>query len=396
MQVIIALENPEQSQMAKQVLDSLSYSSILCTNRASLEKTLREDTGIVICNMQFHGEDMTDLPLKYPSVRWIVQGCMSWATATELSRLNKFSEIIPDPLSYSNLYEAILSTPDLSIDATISRHAYFRWLRLAALNNFGVTDNDLLEKLNEIPSYNNGFENVPHDLRDLFFRRSLNGAFSNSHFASIFYSLTQDNKTGTLHLWRNQLHWIIAFESGIPFDIEIRDPNDFFGVFDWSHRQKQYDSVFPKTPCMSRKEYLRKEPQSRIILKSWLTSMLLEVFTWPEAMFEWRDDVRPPKEEYHPDFSREDLNQIFTSGIFEKTPLALIFEVTQSCLSYFLKLKDNGSDCGMSLPDGTKAVVEQLKKGDTLTEMLAVFPSECPVHQVVYFFFVMNQLELIA
>ena len=123
MQVIIALENPEQSQMAKQVLDSLSYSSILCQNRFSLEEMLQEDTGIVICNMQFHGEDMTVLPHKYPSVRWIVQGCMSWATATELSRLNKFSETILDPLSYSNLYEAILSTPDLSIGATISRRS---------------------------------------------------------------------------------------------------------------------------------------------------------------------------------------------------------------------------------------------------------------------------------
>ena len=75
----------------------------------------------------------------------------------------------------------------------------------------------------------------------------------------------------------------------------------------------------------------------------------------------------------------------------------MILEVVVSALPYFLKLRDNARGVfRMQLPKEARVVLEKLRDGNTLTEMLAMLPQDYPVQRVVYLAAMLDELNWIS
>ena len=399
MLAIIAIENSKTVNIYKSLLKQMGYECPSCTNIQIFRDLLKKSPDVVLSSSSVFDVPILDEIAKHPQTHWFVQERMSWAGAHELYKNSGCEDVLLECISESNLFESIsrMKSASSSQDKT-GELAYFRWYRTTALELKTQTSEKFLEHLDD----NNTTENPDgasflNSLEKRFFTSCENGFLSGTHFGAILYDILTERKTGTIQLRRSGIHWNIAFDNGIPFDLSTLDRDDYFGIASWALRRPEFENwIKPEDKIKAEYALLSEHPQSKTLYKSWITALLLEIFSWPEASFHWIQNDIPKHAEFHPAFSHENILNLIIQGILEWTPMSFILEVTQTCLPYFLKLKDNCTGPDKGLPMTAKAVAEKLKKGDTLPEMLAAFSVDYPVHQVVYLLLLMRNLELNA
>ncbi len=392
---LIATNNPDSFLDYPILLNALGYETQICSSLEKFTQFLEQNPDIIITPPAIQDISVLDIIPKYPKIRWFIQDQMSWSGAAKLFKSSGCEDVLFEIPSISNLFETICSTKTGAKTGTLS---HYRWLKSATTIIQQQNTDDILENLDDSsPEMSQHCVSQQYTLESQFFNPKTSGTLSQTHFDTILEHIFSEKKTGVLHLWRKTMHWSITFSNGIPFDMFTHDEHGFFKMDAWAERHPLYKGWFSKSDCAKTvREKLREIPDAITLHKDWMSTLMLEIFSWPEADFAWKSETLFPKTKTHPQFSGQEIQQMLINGVFNWTPMAFILEVTQSCLPYFLKLKDNPEWSDDGLPNLAKAVAEKLKKGDTLSEMLATLSVDYPVHQVVYLFLMMRHLDLNA
>ena len=396
MTALIALQNEKTVQSIVDILNAMGMEARICREYDEFVECLKEKPEIVVSEPSIQDNSVLELIAEKPWSRWIIQDHFSWAAADFLCSQVGCYDILMDITGDSNIYE-VLSSPYKSLNSSgnAGNIAHYRWIRADSFypaTSEPVGLHDILGETNGADRLGNDFCSCIHNR---FFTFSNNGYLEQTHFSAILKHLFDEKLTGTLHLWRRSMHWSIAFQDGLPFDMMTSDELGYFTVTSWAKRQEEFKDVF-KSETDSTHKSLHATPQAPQILKSWITSLMSEIFSWPYGDYLWCPDELPEKDDIFPEISRENILNTLIYGIFYHTPMVFIVEVTQSLLPYFLKLKDNIEWFETALPESARAVVEKLRKGITISELLATMPDDSPVHQVVYFLILMEKLDLKA
>ncbi len=397
MQAVSALTHSRNRREIQRILSVLGYEMTVCKTFMELENLLKAAPALVICNAEFQEHSVIDLPAKYPKIHWIIQGEFSWSAAAELVRVHGFCDVILEPFSCSNLFDAVWLLDNGGCAYSTGQVAYMRWLHGTIVKAGPSNSEKYLEKLDE-PGKNADAEFSPlSSLKQCFFRKTDSGLLSKTHFASLLYRIMNEQLSGTLHGFRESLHWRIAFDAGAPYAFSTCDAYSFFELKTWTEQVPEFHNLWMHD---GRDENLlevySRQPELIEAYKAWMTSSISEMFTWPEAEFSWHGWEISPKKAFHPEFSLQECMEMILDGVFHHLPLSFVVEVTQSCLPYFLKLNDNRQRFLEQLAPETATVVEKLKKGDTLTNLLMSENDKITVHQTVYLLLIMSQLDFIA
>ena len=396
MTALIALQNEKTVQSIVDILGVMGMETRICNDYDEFIECLNEKPELVVSDPSIQDNSILELIAEKPWSRWIIQDRFSWAGADFLCSQVGCYDILMDVTGDSNIYE-VLSSPfkSLSSSGNAGNIAHYRWIRA---DSFYPATNDPAG-IHDILAESNASEESENDfcdcIRKRFFTFANNGYLEQTHFSAILKHISDEKLTGTLHLWRRSMHWKIAFQNGLPFDMMTSDELGYFTVTSWAKRQDEFKDAFQseKDTILTS---LHATPQAPKILKTWIAALMIELFSWPYGDYLWCPDELPEKDNIFPEFSHENVLNILISGTFYYTPMVFIVEVTQSLLPYFLKLKDNTERFETALPESAKAVVEKLRKGITISELLATMPDDSPVHQVVYFLILMEKLDLKA
>ena len=385
MKAILAIGDVPEKREMMQVIEASGYDVVYCPDRDAFERSLSDGVSLFVFSVQTVGDDFAEICAQYPNASKIAIEDYGWAAAATLVRMGIVDDVVIGKPVPSNLVAAL---GGLSSRAqSTAGHAYFRWVS-ASLREPSYPEREIVRETLGDQSDSTKIERAMamQTIDAQFFRRGPHGHLSGTHFSALLYRLHESGFSGRLQLWRTGLHWILSFEKGLPYCLETRDACDVLSFARWQGDGEGEDPYL---------RMRRQKKASRELYSAWFRARLLEIFAWPDAEYAFCDGNRPPREPFHASLTHDDIVAMIFDGICRYAPKAVILEVTQSCLSYFFKLKDNAS-----LPDWNRpqvqAVVEKLKKGDTLTEMLATFAVESPVHQVVYLGLIMGQVDWIA
>ena len=406
---ICAIQNKAFSTLTTSMLEDAGYEVISIRERQKLIDTLNSQKIALILSDRMIGDSpVTDLPASYPDITWFVHltDVFSLSAASTLCSVYRFTDFIPTPSAISNIYAAIWMfknhlTGYQAFDSNAT-HAKFQSQRSSALN----IPNQIELLPDHDPSLSalkvNGAQCLDN-INASFFRNQDYGTFEHTHFSAIFYRLCAQHQTGRLHLRRTGLHWVIFFKDGAPFDIDMRSSRNSLDFPAWYQRKTQNSSPEISTNLsiqdreLTRREIIREIPGYEKWFKTWLTDMICEIFAWPQAEFQWMPGNIPVTEPYHPQMSAKDCMQILQTGVLLWLSEASILDVTQSVLPYFLKLNDNKALAEASFStQGFESIVEKLKMGDTLAEMLTGNHASHIVHSVIYMLIMMGHLDLIS
>ena len=409
---ICAIENQTFLSISSALLEDAGYEVGQANDRSKLLSLLNESAvDLVICDRVLGEESITDLPVKYPKSQWFIHltDIYGLAAASSLCSEFQFADFIPMPAATSNIYAAIWMarnrrSGNFTFDSN-AVHAKFQSQRSSVLGSSGFTSDSIQDdKMHGVRGIKQNGAQCLQTIQERFFKVGQEGTFANCHLSAIFYRIMAENKTGRLHLRRPGLHWVIFFKDGAPFDIDMRMSAYSLDFPAWAQKEEnQFSTKDMSTDLtihdneLTRRDRIKRIPENVSKFRAWIIAMMNEIFAWPQAEFQWMDGNIPPTELYHPQFSLEECLDILETGVFFWQSKSSIMDITQSVLPYFLKLKDNGS-----LPEGSvsaqeiESIVEQLKLGDTLTEMLAVNQNSHLVHAVIYLLIMMGHLELIS
>ncbi|MBR4985602.1 MAG: DUF4388 domain-containing protein [Proteobacteria bacterium] len=400
--MLAALASQTPCANAHAILHAFGYEVFDCPGRAALEELLETKVmDLVLCDMFLDDRPSADLPERYADTAWIacIDRTCGWALGAELHRLSGFCDVLYMPVAETELFASLWAISQMRETGCLmentARHAEFRWMKKTYSSPPSVTLEHYVEKLDDVFAVpESGSEDYASSLQVQFFRPGDSGFLSQTQFARLWYRITAGGMTGLLHLIRQGLRITLCFESGSLYDVQARDPLGYFDIRSWCNRNGISQSF---APGQSRREFLKALPDAASHIAKWARALVLEIFTWSEAAFDWQTDNLPPRQNFHPTPDMLNAQEILAEGIFKQMPVAFVLEVTHSCLSYFLKLKDNmtGLDHAF-LPPQAIEVAESVKKGDTLPGMLAAYAADYPVHQVIYLYLVMGQLDLIA
>ena len=386
MTTAVALHQLDTNLIA--VLEAYGYVPVVCDTPDVLEKCILEDEPkLGICTLIPSQKELFELPNRYPEIKWIAFAELGWAAEYETAIQCGFADILPLPATASNLFEALYNLSNQPLKGNSFSHARFRWLRTGTEHFMQSHHDALTEKLDELS------DNAKNDLLTIPFANpylnpSLKGSLIHTHLAAIFHTIGERHLTGTLHLWRASLHWILYFSEGDIVNVHASDNLQFFD----SCQNSESSSLNEDEANLADEK--THDPEN--VLPNWL-SLVYEVFTWRDGNFEWISNKLSQNDNFISSLNKISTEFIIIQAALKWIPMTIILEVTHSCLSNFLKLKDNVP----KLPEAdfspqVIAVVEKLTKGDNLTEMVAAFPSEYPVHQVVYLFLILGHIELLA
>lgn len=400
--MLAAIASQIPCENAHAILHAFGYEVFVCPDRASLEALLdAKAMDIVVCDLFLDGSPCIDLPDRYAETVWIacLDRTCGWALSAELRRLSGFWDILHTPIPETELFASLWNISQAratcSKPENTARHAEFRWMKKTYSSPPSVTLEHYVEKLDDALSLQDtGDDEYASSLQVQFFRPGDSGFLSQTQFARLWHRLTAGGLTGMLHLKRPGIALSLCFEHGSLYDILVRDPLGYFDIRSWCIRNgfAEYSE-----PSLSRSDFLNSLHNSADCLAEWLRFLVLEIFTWPEASFAWLAGDAPRRQKFHPAPGRLNAQEILSEGIFRHMPVSFVLEVTHSCLSYFLKLKDNAPGFDRAfLPPQAIEVAESVKKGDTLPGLLAAYAADYPVHQVIYLYLVMGQLDLIA
>lgn len=385
MTTAIALHQLDTDLIA--VLNAYGYSLVVCDTCDALDKCIAEDEPTLgIYTLHQDQKELFEIPHRYPEIKWIAFAALGWAAEYESAIQCGFADIMPLPATASNLFETLYHLDTKPLKGNSFSHARFRWLRQGTEHFMQSHHDVLIEKLDELS------DNAKNDLQAIPFVNPYldftpKGSLIHTHFAAILHTIGERNLTGTLHLWRASLHWIVYFSEGDVVDIQTSDCLHFF-------------ESNPKQP--SPETVLEQLSTGEITLETENhlpngLSLIFEVFTWPDGNFEWIDNKTQKNINFISHSKHKFTNSIIIQATLKWIPMTIILEVTHSCLSNFLKLKDNVPKLPEAdLSPQVTAVVEKLTKGDNLTEMVAAFPNDYPVHQVVYLCLILGHIDLLA
>ena len=369
------------------VLEAYGYHLVVCDTPDALDKCIAENApALGICTLHPNKKELFTLPHQYPEIKWLAFAELGWAAEYETAIQFEFADILPIPATSSNLFEALYLLSNKPLKGNSFSHARFRWLRQGTEHFMQLHHDALIEKLDELS------DNAKTDLYSIPFANPYliftpKGSLIHTHFVAILHTISERHLTGTLHLWRASLHWIFYFSEGDIVHVHTSDNLHFF-----ESGQKQASST--NDIDSHSKDEITPETENRLPNN---LSFIYEVFTWPDGNFEWIDN----KVQHNLNFISHTKQKLAESIIIQASlkwiPMTIILEVTHSCLSYFLKLKDNVPKLPEAdLSPQVTAVVEKLTKGDNLTETVASFSSDYPVHRVVYLLLILGHIDLLA
>ena len=346
---------------------------------------------IVICDAALGAETLCHLPAQYPPIAWILrlQPQTGWAAAAEYCLSCGFSEILPGGSSLSNIWVALRNTAEASArrpgECIIGENAVHAMRRCQKNITSQILPNRLL----------------PAD-------GPWQGCLSQTHFLALFWNLVSTKASGVLHLRRPGIHWILTMNVGFPFAMDSRDSEEVFGFEAWYEQNGQdcpvdIDArlpsarVRPDETQTQKFQIIHENRRSFEIRRMWLAALIGELFTWPEASFDWNPGGQKTLSLDEPVFAEHDVDEIVADAALARIPNAMILEVVVSALPYFLKLRDNARGVfRMQLPKEARVVLEKLRDGNTLTEMLAMLPQDYPVQRVVYLAAMLDELNWIS
>lgn len=357
----------------------------VCDTPESIEGSLAGETDAVgMCTLQPRDEACFSLPQRYPQIRWTAFAELGPSAEYEAAEQMGFTDILPMPATASNLFEALHHVASRPFSGHAFSHARFHWIRRGTEHFLvpgpeALTDN--FDELDDIPQ--NAFQKLSLNVPCLSFTPK--GSLIHTHFAAIVHAIESRRLTGDLHLWRESLHWCFHFEAGKADGVQT---SDAFRYFEDLREKLSSVQEGGNPPSPERQKAIRRGTAERF---------LFEVFSWPDGDFEWLEQNQPDASHFNSNPDSKDVFCVLIQAVLKWVPITFILEVTHSCLSNFLKLKDNIP----RLPEGAfppevMAVVEKLTKGGNLTEMLTENPDAYPVHQVVYLLLILGHIDLLA
>lgn len=353
---------------------------------------------IALCDFDISPKDVLMLPARHPKTSWILRMPpeTGWALAGELGISSGFADILPAQMSMGNLCEAIaccLDWREAAKDAAPSgRNAETppgagggAESRILPFKGPGICHAIAAEQEQMCG------KSAAHALTSLApesGKGRLCTSLMRTPWLSILYRIYKEKASGVVHLRRKFTHWAIDFNGGYPISADMRALDDALGFEAWYKRRgddAHIDAKLPSNRFLRPKDLPKPDPKLFERRRAYLTAVVDDVFVWPDARAEFIPHAERPTAADDPVFSPHDIEKIVIDAALFRIPGAMIHEVTHSDLSYFLKLKDNASDfLGGILPPKAQTVVDRLRSGSRLSEMLAMLPDTCPVQRVVY------------
>lgn len=339
---------------------------------------------IGLCDFDMSPDEALDLPRRFPQTSWILRMStdMGWAAVAEIGYSSSFVEVIPSQVSAWNIYEAVASCAERGnggVAGANIRHAMSAWRDQI----FGKISVSALSSLS-----------LPEG------RDRLRGNVARTPWLSILYRIYREKASGIVHLRRKNARLAITFNAGYPVSVDARALSAVMGFDAWYSRHgsdAHLDERLPSTRYRRQKEGEEIDPKLFERRRAYVTAVIEDVFAWPTAEFEFLP--RPERAASSDDavFSAHDIEEIMQNAALKRIPSAMIHEVTHSALSYFLKLKDNADGFyRVVAPPKANVVVERLRSGSRLNEMLAVLPSSYPVQRIVYLVAMMDELNWLS
>lgn len=237
-------------------------------------------------------------------------------------------------------------------------------------------------------------------------------------FAALMARLLHGRYTGSLRLWRQRVRKIVFFNQGRP--VSVRSNLLYECLGNLMVRAGYVDEATSAASVARAQAEGRRqgevlismgaitEAQLRDALRQQLEERLLDVFGWSEARYHLHDLEAPP-EIAAP--SREETIALITRGVLERVSLERVIRELEPCLPMHLTVRPDFGASGVSSEEAGvhgradradvlgfdthhQDVIEELRRGGTLLELVARFEQSSQVYQVVYALLVLGFVSL--
>lgn len=380
----------------------------------SIRKLVKQfEPSVAMVDLALEPSSVLEMPSMYGGTSWILRmpPDAGWAMSAELSESSHFSEIMLDSISLTNVLEAVGAILERrqacerecaknSENASVAELSSNESLKTGVLCK-SCADSFKGDGIwHALQAWQNQVFGMAFSRPLTTVRERFHGTFSQTPWLSLFYRLFAEKSSGTLHLRRRYLHFTLVFRGGFPVCADTRDASDVLGFEAWDACRCDEARIEDKLPSMRFK--LDKGEglvDSRLFerRRAYICHLIDEIFTWPDARFSFIQGTEKELSSDDPGFSEHDIYAMISHAVFLRIPDAMIHEVTHSALSYFLKLNDNGSGFwGSDFSKKANVVIERLRSGNSLSEMLAMLPDEYPVQRVVYAAAMLNELNWLS
>jgi len=218
------------------------------------------------------------------------------------------------------------------------------------------------------------------------------GNLARTGFATVMAYLANTRHTGSVRLWRQRVRKIVYVEAGRP--VSVRSNLLFECLGNMLVREGVIDQdTNEATVERAQREGLRQgevliagghidDAQLKSVLKRQLSERLLDVFGWSDGQFALHEVATPYTTT---PFKLDETFNLVLRGIMERVPIERIINELSGCYSIEMRLESSDSRVdSLGFDPSQYDVIEDLKDGGTLLELVARHGQSSQVYQIVY------------
>lgn len=220
--------------------------------------------------------------------------------------------------------------------------------------------------------------------------------------AALMARMLHTRYTGSLRLWRQRVRKIVFFNEGRP--VSVRSNLLYECLGNLMVRAGLLDEATSAASVTRAQAEGRRqgevlvsmgavtEAQLRDALRQQLEERLLDVFGWSEARYHLHDLEAPPQIAAP---TRNESLALVARGVLERVSLERIIRELEPCLPLHITLlvEDDRKEA-LGFDTHHLDVIEELRRGGTLLELVARFEQSSQVYQVVYALLVLGFVTL--
>lgn len=218
------------------------------------------------------------------------------------------------------------------------------------------------------------------------------GSLARTGFATVMAYLANTRHTGSVRLWRQRVRKIVYVDAGRP--VSVRSNLLFECLGNMLVREGIIDQATNEaTVERAQQEGKRQgevliagghidDAQLKSVLKRQLSERLLDVFGWSDGQFAVHEVSTPYTTT---PFKLDETLSLVIRGIMERVPIERIINELSGCYSIEMQLDSTDSRIDtLGFESSHYEVIEDLKDGGTLLELVARHGQSSQVYQIVY------------
>ncbi len=384
MKALLAIRENQVLMRTKRILHESGYAYTNVADVAEMVSSISEQKpDVIISEAYVDSEPVFDLVKEHPEQPWILILNLvdSWGVVRYLATLAPRVVSFSPAASIADIVEALKAIEDQ--DDRFFGHSYLlasgSWITALQLfpGAFG-----------EDPSDANASEHLTQKLvLKARFHADYPASCTSKSVLGAMCRIVRERKSGWLMLRRRDICLRYQFKSGMLVNIDSN--SRLFDIYAFAAFKGMIS--FDELNAIREKQS-RDLPDYEVLERQWFASLITEGARWIRGELDFVSESFG--NDVVPKLSTEEMNRIFEKAVFE-VPCRERLDIMRAALPFRLRLTVRVEEALKLFSTAeSKAVVERLKKSDTLSELLVYLPQGYPVHQTIYLLLAQGCLDI--